>query len=449
MKNNFGKAFKPLIVRVGAIACVLLLTFMLFDSRISHASEKKTQLIFDLNADITQSEQFYDIPYPSDLRLDDRGRPNMTGYPISSQAFLIFGIKAIAGDRIGFPTVSAAYFRFDGALSSQDRNQLIPAELDSPVLLVDVDPDSPDRGQLYPTVAEDLIADSVYIPAHTLAVAPYPGVVLPPNRKYAYIVMRTLKDARGKLLRAPKSFKKLLSEGSPPDGVLGQKAKEQFAPLRRILREFNIPPGLVAAATVFTTGDPAGELNALSDGVRARYDLSIADLALDPDDGASHERFCELHATIGFPQFQRGTPPFDSDGLFEILPDGTLVEQRFETANVVITVPKTEMPADGYPLVFYFHGSNGLSTQVVDRGPILEPGGTEIPGLGPAHIVAERGFAAVASALPVNPERLPGAPDDAYQNLNNLAAYRDTFRQGTIEQRLLLDAIASLPKKLG
>ncbi|MBP0016376.1 MAG: hypothetical protein J7647_02325 [Cyanobacteria bacterium SBLK] len=417
----------------------------------NHASEtQKTQLIFDLDADATQAENFYDIPYPSDLRLDDRGRPNMTGYPISKYAFLIFGVKEISGDRTGFPTVSAAYFRFDGVLSSQDIDRLIPAELDSPVLLVDVDPNSPDRGKLYPTVAHDLIADSAYIPEHTLAVAPYPGIVLPPHRKYAYVVMKTLKDDRGELLGAPESLERLLSEGNPPNGVLGQEAHEQFAPLRSMLREFNIPPESVAAATVFTTGDPAGELKALSDGVRAQYDLSIDNLVLDPKDGTSHERFCELHATIEFPQFQQGTPPFDalislnSEGLFKINPNGILIEQRQETANVVITIPKTPMPANGYPLIFYFHGSNGRSTQVVDRGPIPKPGEMELAGLGPAHIVAERGFAAVASALPLNPERLPDGPDSAYQNFKNLAAYRDTFRQGTIEQGLLLDAIESL-----
>jgi hypothetical protein len=46
--------------------------------------------------------------------------------------------------------------------------------------------------------------------------------------------------------------------------------------------------------------------------------------------------------------------------------------------------------------------------------------------------------------MPLNPERLPGASSRAYRNLLNLAAYPYTFRQGTIEQRLLLDALARL-----
>jgi hypothetical protein len=46
--------------------------------------------------------------------------------------------------------------------------------------------------------------------------------------------------------------------------------------------------------------------------------------------------------------------------------------------------------------------------------------------------------------MPVNPERLPGASEIAYLNIDNLKAFRDTFRQGVIEQRLLLDALLEL-----
>ena len=48
------------------------------------------------------------------------------------------------------------------------------------------------------------------------------------------------------------------------------------------------------------------------------------------------------------------------------------------------------------------------------------------------------GIAAVSAALPVNPERLPGATDYAYLNLQNLTAFPYTFQQGVFEQRLLL-----------
>jgi hypothetical protein len=43
--------------------------------------------------------------------------------------------------------------------------------------------------------------------------------------------------------------------------------------------------------------------------------------------------------------------------------------------------------------------------------------------------------------LPISPERVPGAGDFDYVNVNNLVAVRDTFRQGVIESRLLLSAL--------
>ena len=54
------------------------------------------------------------------------------------------------------------------------------------------------------------------------------------------------------------------------------------------------------------------------------------------------------------------------------------------------------------------------------------------------------GIASAGSALPVNPERLPGAGETEYLNLNNLAAMRDTFRQGVIEQRLFIEALRKI-----
>jgi hypothetical protein len=102
------------------------------------------------------------------------------------------------------------------------------------------------------------------------------------------------------------------------------------------------------------------------------------------------------------------------------------------------------MPAAGWPLAIYFHGSGGVSADVIDKGPTLTAGGLPQQGRGPGWVLAGHGIASASSALPVNPERLPGAGETAYLNLQNLPAMRDTFRQGVIEQRTLLDALRNL-----
>src|SRR5207248_1241119 len=83
-----------------------------------------------------------------------------------------------------------------------------------------------------------------------------------------------------------------------------------------------------------------------------------------------------------------------------------------EIAPIAISLPKGEMPTGGFPFIIYFHGSGGLSTAVIDAGPLQSPTdqvGT--PGEGPAYVMAPHGFAMAGSALPLNPERVPGATD--------------------------------------
>lgn len=414
---------------------------------------------FDLTADLGSVDHFYDFPYPSDLRLTGKGTPDLTGLPFPSFLQTIPLLRDAAMDHPGFPVVPVAYFRFSAPLPAIDVAQVIPADKASPILLVDVDPASSDRGALTPLVATTPPADG-WVTDYTLAAAPRPGFVLHPKRKYAFVVMKSLGDADGKPLAAPAGLDDLKA-GKAPAGAKGEAAAALYAPLWETLKTVGVAADDVAAATVFTTGDVVAETADLATALSAKYTVTVQDLHVDPDDGADHPRYCELVGKVTYPQFQKGTPPFDTEGLFDFSDGGLPAKQRDEDAPVMITIPKGEMPAAGFPLVLYFHGSGGLSTAIADRGTWApEPDPTKCPegtqdewngvlgcnkkGEGPAHVLAPFGLAMAASALPVNPERVPNASETAYLNLNNLAAMRDTFRQGVIEQRLFLDALAKL-----
>lgn len=401
---------------------------------------KGTVAVFDLGADLTTT--FWDMPMPSDLRLTEAGGPDYAGFPNPNELPLIEGVRKVAMDRKGFPVIPVAYFRFTGPLPAQDAKVIVAADKASKLLLVDVDPASDERGRLFPTVATTPEVDS-YTPENLLAVAPRPGFVLAPNRKYAVVVQRSLGDAEGNELDVPEGLAALAS-GATPEGALGEEAAAVYAPLWETLDTIGVDRAEVAAATVFTTGDVVKSTFEISSAVKEQYAVEITDLALDPDDGATHERFCELHGKVVYPQFQTGTPPFDTEGLFELDASGLPIQQRDEEAPIAIAIPKGPMPVGGYPLVVYFHGSGGLSTQFVDRGKIYTPDGEPEKGKGPAHELAFHGIASAGSALPVNPERLPGAGETEYLNLNNLAAMRDTFRQGVIEQRLFIEALRKI-----
>ena len=418
---------------------------------------------FDLTADLTSQDHFYDVPYPSDLRLTPAGTPDLTGLPFpSALTTTIPPLRDAAMQRLGFPVVPVAYFRFSGALMTLDPSQVIAADKGSPIFLVDIDPASPQRGTLVPTVAATPPSDG-WVPDNLLAVAQWPGFVLHPKRKYAFVVQKALGDAAGKALGVPAAITDLIA-GKAPAGASGAAAVTLYQPLWDTLKTIGVPAANVAAATVFTTGDVVADTADLASKLAAKYPISIGSLTLSASNEALQSRYCELLGTVTYPQFQQGTPPFNTQGLFQTGSDGLPVVQRMEPAPIAISIPRSPMPANGYPLVTYFHGSGGISTALADRGTWVSetspnyagcaPGvmpdawngvmGCNTPAQGPAYVLAPFGFAMAGSALPVNPERLPGASDTAYLNLNNLPAMRDTFRQGIIEQHLFLDALLNL-----
>src|SRR6185312_10131983 len=239
-------------------------------------------------------------------------------------------------------------FHFSAPLAPRDPTVVVPADASQPLLLVDVDPSSPERGALYPVVA------------------------------------------------------------GPPAADPELAAWKLYQPLWSTLASLGVDASRVAVATVFTTGDVVKDTADLSSKVIAQYHSDVTSLSV-PADGAE-PRFCKVIGKISYPQFQEGTPPFDSDGLFVMGEDGLPVKQRDEVVPIALALPRAPMPEGGYPLIVYFHGSGGLSTDLVDDGPLQSPtDDVGIPGQGPAYVMAPHGFAMAGSALPLNSERVPGA----------------------------------------
>ena len=401
-----------------------------------------TRARFEIDADTTQQAQFFALPYPSDLRLDADAHPMLSGWPNPENNPLIDGLVHSVASRKRWPVLAVGYFDFSAPLAVRNLEDPVAAGAGAPVLLVDLSDAPPARGRLTPVWLQSGQGDE-YLPMTSLAIAARPGFVLTTGRKYAFVVRRSLGDASGRPLVPARAFE-TLADGHVPSGSHGQAARELYAPLWPVLEELGVDRGEVAAATVFTTDDAVLETQQLTDRALATQTVSITGLQLHPGDG-DHARYCELAGKITFPQFQGGTPPFNTDGLLVVDASGTPVKQRDEVADVVVTLPKTPMPEAGYPLVLYFHGSGGDPYQIADAGPATSADeATEVKGQGPAHILSPEGFAMAASALPVAPGRVPGASDYAYVNLQNLAATRDIFRQGVIEQRLFLAALEKL-----
>lgn len=398
----------------------------------------------DFTAAAEGGDAFFDAPFPSDLRRTPTGAPDLSGLRGREGNPTVDGLAALVDDLRGFSQLQVAWLRFDGGSLPELGADTVWTgdDEDAPLLLVDVDPDSPERGRRWPLLAHTPAPDA-YVPPGLLALSPVSGFVLRPDTTYAYAVRRGLGDADGAPLGRSEAMAELLSGVAPAvDG--GEAYAAQVTDALDVLAEQGVGADDLAALTVFTTGDVAADVEALSEAVRDRWSPSIEDLAVAPDRGLSHETYCELHGTLTVPQFQQGEAPFDTEGLFELDGDGVPVEQRSETIPVVVTVPRAPMPPEGYPLGMYFHGSGGVADQLVTRGPQPGPGEPPALGFGPAHVLATHGFAAAGSAHPISPDRVPGAFAFAYLNFANLPAFRDTFRQGIVEQRLYLDALLDL-----
>ncbi len=398
-----------------------------------------TSLIFDLEVatGTATADDWYDFPFPSDLRLDADGTAPMSALPNLRNQPLVAGLIETADDLPAYSQVPVAWFRFSAPLAVFELETELETSVDAGAYLINIDEESSTYLELAPIVAKTLVDDN-YTASNVLAVGVYPGWVLEPDTTYAFVVSRDWNDASAAALGVPEALWNMAHGESSGDADVDAN----YAPLWTALEGAQVDPATVAAATVFTTGDPVADVFAMTEAIREQYDLTLDNLQVDPDDGADHPRFCEIIGTMDVPEFQEGTPPFNTGGLFVFGEDGLPIEQNTSTIPVVLNLPLEEMPAEGYPLVMYFHGSGGTYNQVVDRGP------TDAPGEGPAHVLAAHGMATVGSAHPVNPDRLEAIGVNAsgfdYLNLQNLKSFRDNFRQGVIEQRLFLDALLSV-----
>jgi hypothetical protein len=361
-------------------------------------------------------DTFWNAPFPADSRLDATGAPDLAAFPNPRNVPILTDLLSLVPDRRGWPQLSPAYFRFTAAPPARELDVVYAR---GPAWLVDVDPASDERGATFPVVAKTLATD-LYVPDNVVALAPRPGIILRGNTRYAYVLTKDF---------AP---------GVAPPAALGSTYPELWP----ALADAGIAKDEVLVATVFTTGDVTGRLHARSEAIRAAFEPALTDLALAGGD--TYDGFCRISAQITQPQFQVGAPPFDTGGRFELDGSDVPISQGDLALPVVITLPKGAMPANGWPLYHFFHGSGGLSSGVVDLGRSPTPDDVPAPGEGPGFVVAQHGIAAASSALPINPERLPGASDYQYINLNNLAAFPQTFQQGVFEQRLLLDALLAV-----
>src|SRR5262245_58845255 len=138
---------------------------------------------------------FYDLPFPHELRRDPDGTVSIAGFPFPSSALVDQYRDAIETTQ-GFGIASGVFFRFDGAIDPAS----LPADSEASrqpgasVFLIDIDPQSRERGTRFPLWTDFRVPADLYRPGNLLTMMPVPGLVLTPGTLYAAVVTDAVLD---------------------------------------------------------------------------------------------------------------------------------------------------------------------------------------------------------------------------------------------------------------
>ena len=361
---------------------------------------------------ILTGDGFWDSPFPADARLVG-GHPDLTGFPGAGGVPIFEAYIALGATLDGWGTNSPIYVRFaappDMGAFPDPAGSLAD---DSPVLLLDIDPGSPQRGQAIPVVSELRETGDQYGATNLLAVAPLPGFPLRAATKYALVL-------------------------TPPFAATGQmptgwEDDPYWLELVQVLGARGLPSTQVAVATVFTTQDPVAELAKVAWQIQSgRLGRPVWEPELTLREEARSYLLYEGH--VALPIGQEGERPYrQTGGGFVFDAFGRPLVQGWERVVFALTVPTDPMPEAGWPLVLYSHGTGG------DHLTFASGSDAE----GPA--IANRGVAMFGVAQPLHGDRATPdtLPDLDTFNYANPAAGRTTFRQGAADQIWLAERLA-------
>jgi hypothetical protein len=391
---------------------------------------------------------FYSLPMPNDARRleDDAGgrpHPNYWDFPNPTDSEQLTEYLSFLSTEVeGFGLNSGTFFSFTGpiaALEWDSDNAAVSQRCEGPVRIVDVDPDSPDRGRCIPAQIHWVGPDSLdpYLAPNTFVVAPWWGFPLRPATAYA-IVLVALEDEEGGVLQAPDPLLRLLESQSGPADL-----SAAYAPLAEFLADQ--PQWLnqdslawISAATVFTTGHPTEQLASLAEAVRSHPTLP----SWNNDEGLTQLTAGDDAFTADYPihsgsyqaiNFQTGDIPYATEGGGFVFEDGVPAPQWDERIPFALSEPNAgfEQPEAGWPVLLHAHGTGG------DRYSHLSGGQTP-----PAKLAAARGFVSIGIPQPIHGERWPdgnGLTISLYSfNYFNPASGISMFRQGAVDTISLL-----------
>ena len=358
---------------------------------------------------VTDGSGFFGAPWPEDSRTRD-GRPDLTDFPLRDEVDIIDAYASRIEMLEGFGTNAPLYVPLDGPLEDIP-GPLATTDRDDPILLVDIDPRSPERGQLVPLAIGQQTTDSEFQRRNMLAIQPVWGFPLRPATTYALI----LDD----------------SVVQPSDDWRGRR---DWSSLTDTLAELRIDFDRVAYALQFTTQDPVADVARAA--AKIKRDVTLPSLAQALEGVPSFGNYSIYKGTMWLPMWQHGSKPYLLEGGgFVLDEEGTPTLSGWERASFTVSVPKfQDMPEEGWPLVIYGHGTGGDQDSFVQSGARISP----------AQTLAEAGIMGFGVSLPLHGDRAAGLdPTLASFNYLNPDSARSCFRQAALDQIYLAALLAS------
>jgi dienelactone hydrolase len=383
------------------------------------------QALFEVPRPGAPPSEFYALPFPNDIRVDDvTGEIDLGDYK-RPNALIHSYMDAIQQYTRGFSVAAASFVRFDAPIDPASLPQT-PQEAvaeDAAVYLVNIDPASERHGERVPlrlrfeTYAGEVIGEN------WLSALPYPGFVLAEQATHALVVTSRLRATDGSAVTASEDFLAVLGDdrsGPAADPAI-VRARNIYAPLMTWLDQ---PGGDeradVVAASVFTTQDATSLLADVREVIWNQVPAPVARDLVRLADGVNYHWYDGLYDG---PNFQRGESPFwrieDGGDIVRDPDTGMPVVQRMEELRFSFTVPQGAMPAAGWPVVLYAHGT----------------GGSYHSFRGVAARLADQGLAVISIDQVMHEPRVPAgsSPEILFFNFQNPLAARDNTLQGALD----------------
>lgn len=401
------------------------------------APSEPTLSLFEMPGDVTQD--LFALPYPNDLRVRADGTIDLAKLSADQPGLIQIYLDRVAANHIGgFGTNAAAYFRFSAplelrSLPATPQDSLQPG---ASVFWVNLQQGKGHYGERVPLTFKFQAAAGRYAGANLLAVLPVPGFVLEPESRYAVVITDGLVDTHEVSVQPHPDLRALLDSAKPEPRL--ERGHSIYTALRIYLAEQQLTG--VVSATVFTTGKPTGLVQAARKVVHRQAEPKGSELVV----ARAVTNYVEVRGTYQAPNFQTGDPPYmqqSQGGTIARNVVGEPLVARTEEMRFALSVPLGPMPAKGWPIVLYAHGTGGSYRTFLTNGVAALLG--EIKDA-QGKVIEQMAVIGIDQVL--HGTRAPEGTNVelAFFNFNNPGASVDNVLQGGIDNFQLLRLVKNL-----